>query len=48
MANTAVIQKEKLTKMELINSINMHYFKKGMLCENLNKISNLKTEKKYK
>jgi hypothetical protein len=42
MTSRAVIQKEKLTKMELITSIHMHYFKKGMLCENLNKISKIK------
>jgi hypothetical protein len=36
------LQKEKLTKMELINSINIHYYKKGMLCVNLNKLSKIK------
>ena len=31
------INKEKLTKIELINSITVHYLKKGVLCENLTK-----------
>jgi transcriptional/translational regulatory protein YebC/TACO1 len=39
--NTSV-NREKLTKLELIDSINMHYFKKGILCENLNKMSKFK------
>ena len=39
---TNINNKEKLTKIELIDSINMHYFKKGVLCENLNKISKTK------
>lgn len=36
------INKEKLTKIELINSITVHYLKKGVLCENLTKISKVK------
>ena len=36
------VNKERLTKLELIDSINMHYFKKGVLCENLNKMSKSK------
>jgi hypothetical protein len=39
---TTIYHKEKLTKMELINSINVHYLKKGILCENLTKISKVK------
>jgi hypothetical protein len=39
---TTTYHKEKLTKMELINSINVHYLKKGILCENLTKISKVK------
>ena len=42
MSNHQINHKEKLTKIELINSINMHYLKKGLLCENLNKISKTK------
>jgi hypothetical protein len=39
---TTIYHKEKLTKMELINSINVHYLKKGILCENLTKLSKVK------
>ena len=42
MINKKMNNKEKLTKLELIDSINMHYFKKGVLCENLHKISKSK------
>ena len=39
--------KEKLTKIELINSITVHYLKKGILCENLTKISKVKLLELY-
>ena len=39
---TNINNKKNLTKSELLDSINMHYFKKGVLCENLNKISKTK------
>ena len=41
------INKEKLTKLELIDSINMHYLRKGILCENLHKISKIKLLELY-
>jgi hypothetical protein len=41
------INKEKLTKLELINSITVHYLKKGILCENLTKISKVKLLELY-
>lgn len=30
---------EKISKQDIMNSINYHYLKKGLICENLNKIS---------
>ena len=39
---TTINNKEKLTKIELINSINVHYLKQGILCENLTKLSKIK------
>jgi hypothetical protein len=41
------INKEKLTKLELINSITVHYLKKGILCENLTRISKVKLLELY-
>jgi hypothetical protein len=41
------MNKEKLTKLELINSINMHYLRKNILCENLHKISKIKLLELY-
>ena len=41
------VNKEKLTKLELIDSINMHYLRKGILCENLHKISKIKLLELY-
>ena len=41
------INKEKITKLELINSITVHYLKKGILCENLTKISKVKLLELY-
>ena len=41
------VNKKNLTKSELIDSINIHYLRQGILCENLHKISKIKLLELY-